>query len=77
MGPNDIPSTIRSTFPYEFIIVDMNMIDTMSRTSQFCLIVFIGVLWRSYEMRSVETKKALELVCTYLWYCLLCCTRWF
>ena len=55
----------------------MNMIDTMSRTFQFYLVVFIVVLWRSYDMRGVETKKALELVCTYLWYCLLCCTRWF
>ena len=45
----------------------MNMIDTMSRTFQFCLVVFIGVLWRSYEMRGFEIKKALELVCTYLW----------
>ena len=33
------------------------MIDTMSRTFQFCLIVFIGVLWRSYEMCGVETKN--------------------
>ena len=40
----------------------MNMIDTMSRTFQFYLVVFIVVLWRSYDMRGVETKKALELV---------------
>ena len=48
----------------------MNMIDTMSRTFQFYLVVFIVALWRSYEMRGVETKKTLELMCTFLWYCL-------
>ena len=28
-----------------------------TRSFQFCVVVFVVVLWRSYEMRGVETKK--------------------
>ena len=27
-----------------------------TRSFQFCVVVFVVVLWRSYEMRGVETK---------------------
>ena len=37
-----------------------------TRSFQFCVVVFVVVLWRSYEMRGVETKKSLELMCTFL-----------
>ena len=46
----------------------MSMIDTKPyfRTFQLCLVVFIVVLWRSHEMRGLETIKALELECNFL-----------